>query len=261
MAEQQQWYTGKPKENMGLSLASDTEAYAGHLGKARELTKGSAESAIRTDSKESGAIWLENSALREAAFGNLTQAKQAAEEGLKLVPTSWGVGAEAALAFAMAGETARAESLAQDLGKRYPLDTIVHSLWLPATKSRLALDKKKPASALTALQSALPPIEFGSAGSVNISCLYPTFERGEAYLSAGQGEESSCRVSEDSRSHWHRLELLDGSVGASGSGSGQCLAVANLAGSGCRCLPRPRARRLQRLPHPLERRRSRYPYL
>src|SRR5262249_40050700 len=40
MAEQQQWYAGQPDyENEGLSLTSDTEAYAGHLAKARELTK------------------------------------------------------------------------------------------------------------------------------------------------------------------------------------------------------------------------------
>ena len=31
MAAQQQWFTGKPEENIGISLASDTEAYAGHL--------------------------------------------------------------------------------------------------------------------------------------------------------------------------------------------------------------------------------------
>jgi hypothetical protein len=37
MAEQQQWFAGRPEENMGLALASDTEAYAGHLDKAREL--------------------------------------------------------------------------------------------------------------------------------------------------------------------------------------------------------------------------------
>ena len=37
MAEQQQWFAGKPEENLGLALASDTEAYGGHLAKAREL--------------------------------------------------------------------------------------------------------------------------------------------------------------------------------------------------------------------------------
>src|ERR1017187_9746772 len=29
MAEQQQWFAGKPEENFGLSLSSDTEAYGG----------------------------------------------------------------------------------------------------------------------------------------------------------------------------------------------------------------------------------------
>jgi eukaryotic-like serine/threonine-protein kinase len=56
MTEQQQWFTGKPEEHYGLSLASDTEAYEGHLHTARELTKRSRDSAIRADSKENAAL-------------------------------------------------------------------------------------------------------------------------------------------------------------------------------------------------------------
>ncbi len=193
MAEQQQWYAGKPEENFGLSLASDTEAYAGHLGKAREVTKRSVDSAINADSKENGAVWLENAAVREAAFGNPAQARQSAAEALKLVPTSQGVEVEAALAFAMAGNGARAEALAQDLNKRFPLDTQMQSLWLPAIRAQLALNRKNPAEALNDLQVAMPPIEYGSIGFLNyVSCLYPTYERGEAYLAAGQGKEATA---------------------------------------------------------------------
>jgi len=119
MAEQQQWFAGKPEENFGLALASDTEAYSGHLGKARELTKRAVDSAIRADSKESGAIWQANAALQQAAYGNTIEARQTAAGALKLAPTSQGVEAEAALALAMAGDTARAEFLAQDLGERF----------------------------------------------------------------------------------------------------------------------------------------------
>jgi eukaryotic-like serine/threonine-protein kinase len=194
MAEQQQWLAGQSdSENFGLSLASDTEAYAGHLGKARELTKRSIDSAIHADSKETGAIWLENAALREAAFGNMSQAKQSADEGLKLVPTSQGVEVEAALAYAMAGDTARAGSLAEDLNKRYPLDTQMQSLWLPAIKVQVALNHKNPAAAITGLQPALPPIEYGQILFVNnVSCLYPTYIRGQAYLAGGQGKEAAA---------------------------------------------------------------------
>ena len=186
MEEQEQWFAGKPEENYGLSLGSDTEAYAGHLGKARELAKRSVDSAIRADSKENGAIWQENSALREAAYGNTAEARQAAMEGLKLAPASQGVQSEAALAFAMAGETARAESLEKDLNSRYPLDTQMQSLWLPAIQAQLALDRRNPAAARNALQAAsgneLGQITFVS----NLSCLYDVYIRGEAYLAAGQ---------------------------------------------------------------------------
>ena len=105
MAEQQLWFVGKPAENFGLSLASDTHAYAGHLGRARELTKRSIDSAIRADSKESGAIWQENAALREAAFGNAAEAIQTAAEGLKLVPTSQEQGGGYALSAAKSSRT------------------------------------------------------------------------------------------------------------------------------------------------------------
>jgi serine/threonine protein kinase/Tfp pilus assembly protein PilF len=192
MAEQQRWFAGKPEENIGLALASDTDAYGGHLGKARELTKRAVDSAIRTDSKENGAIWRANAALQQAAYGNATEARQSAAEALKLAPTSQGVESEAALAFAMAGDTARAESVAQDLAKRFPLDTQMQSLWLPAIQAQLALDRKNPTAAVNALQAATP-IELGSIVFViNISCLYPTYVRGEAYLAAGQGSDAAA---------------------------------------------------------------------
>jgi tetratricopeptide (TPR) repeat protein len=176
---------------MGLALASDTEAYGGHLGKAGELTKRAVDSAIRADSKESGAVWQAIAAQREAAYGNPAEARQSAEEALKLAPTSQGVEVEAALALAMAGDTAQADSLAQELRKRFPLDTQMQSLWLPAIQAQLALDRKNPAAALNALQAA-SAIELGTIAFVaNISCLYDVYVRGEAYLAAGQGKEAA----------------------------------------------------------------------
>jgi serine/threonine protein kinase/tetratricopeptide (TPR) repeat protein len=192
MAEGQKWFTGKPEDNFGLALASDTEAYAGHVSKARELTKRAVDSAIRADSKETGAIWQAIAAQRGAAYGNAIEARQSAAEALKLASTSQGVESEAALAFAMVGDTARAESLAQDLGKRFPLDTQMQSLWLPAIQAQLALNKKDPAAALNAPQAA-SPIELGQIQFVtNISCLYHVYVRGEAYLAAGQGSAAAA---------------------------------------------------------------------
>ena len=195
MEEQQHWFTGKPEENDGLSLASDTEAYAGHLRKARELTQRAIDSAIRADRKETGAIWQEIAAQREAAFGNATDAKQEAAQGLRLYPASQAVEVEATLAFAMVGDAARAEPLAQDLNKRFPLDTQMQSLWQPAIRAQLALNRNNPAAAISALQAA-SAIELGQIAFVaNLSCLYPAYIRGEAYLAAGQGSAAAAEFS------------------------------------------------------------------
>ncbi|HYL15256.1 MAG TPA: serine/threonine-protein kinase [Terriglobales bacterium] len=193
IAEQGQWFAGKREyENVGLSLLSDSDAYAGRLGQARELTNRAVESAIRVDSKGNGAIWQEDAAVREAAFGNATAARRAAADGFKLAPASQGVEVEAALEFAMAGDTARAESLEQELNKRFPLDTLTQTEWLPTIQAQLALEKKNPAEAINRLQSAAS-MELGQILFVaNLSCLYPIFVRGQAFLAAGQGSSAAA---------------------------------------------------------------------
>ena len=102
-------------------------------------------------------IWQENGALREVAFGNTAEAKQAAAEALKLVPESRGVQAEAALAFAIAGDSARGDSLPQSLNKHFPLDTQMQALWIPAIRAQLALNKKNAEEAINHLQAATWP--------------------------------------------------------------------------------------------------------
>jgi tetratricopeptide (TPR) repeat protein len=193
MAEEQARCAGKPDyENWKLALGSDTEAHAGHVGKARELTRQAVDSAIRADNKEEGAIYLASAALQLAAYGNSEEARQTATSALKRAPSSPGAGVEAALAFAAAGDTVRAKSLAQSLTKRFPLGTQMQSLWLPAIQARLALDQKDPSRALNTLQAA-SAIELGMVPfSNNISCLYPVYVRGEAYLSLGQGSSAAA---------------------------------------------------------------------
>jgi hypothetical protein len=190
MAEQQRWLVGKPEyETFGLALASDTEGYIGHLRNARELNARAVESAIRTDSKENAAIWQASRALQQAAYGNTNEARQTAAAALKLAPTSQGAEVEAALAFAMADDAARAQLLAQDLGKRFPLDTQVQSLWLPAIQLQLAMDRRNPARQIP---QAAAPLELGQIAFVlNISCLYPIYIHGQAFLAAGQGNAAA----------------------------------------------------------------------
>jgi eukaryotic-like serine/threonine-protein kinase len=193
MEEQQRWFATQPVyANYGLALAADSEAYTGHVKKARELTGSAADSAVRSDNKENAAMYQANAALREAAYGNSAEARRSATDALQLAPGNPNVAVQAALAFAMTGETARAMSLVQDLEKRFPLDTQLRLLGLPAIEAQLDLVRHEHDLALNTLQAGLP-IEFANTRFTtnNTSCLYPTYIRGQAYLAAGQSSAAA----------------------------------------------------------------------
>ncbi len=187
MAEQAAWFEGRPElQHEILALEADTEAYAGHVTKARELTRHAIEAALRADNKESAAVWQLYGAWREALFGNLEEAKRQATAGLALAPDSRDAQQLTSLVLARAGDTARAKTLAQELAKKYPLHTVVQSYWLPTIQAQLALDAKDGAGAIAQLRNAAS-LEYGlTVGNANNTCLYPTYLRGEAYLEAGQ---------------------------------------------------------------------------
>jgi serine/threonine protein kinase/tetratricopeptide (TPR) repeat protein len=187
MAEQVAWFEGRPElQHEILALESNTESYYGHVAKAREVTRRAIEAALRADNKESGALWHLDSAWREAAFGNLEEAKREVVASLALAPNSRDVQQQAALILARIGDTGKARSLAEELAKRYPLHTMVQSYWLPTIQAQIALSVKDAAGAITQLRNTAN-LEFGLAvGNANSSCLYPTYLRGEAYLAAGQ---------------------------------------------------------------------------
>jgi serine/threonine protein kinase/Tfp pilus assembly protein PilF len=195
--QQVAWFNSKPEyENYGLSLEADTAAYAGRLSQTRVLTQRAVDSSVHSDNKESAAIWLENAALRETVFGNPAEARRAVADGLKLEPASSGVRAEAALASAMSGDSARARLLARDLARDFPLDTQMQAVWLPSIRAQLALDRRDPAAAISFLQSALRSggqLELGQIEfTLNLSCLYSVYVRGEAYLASRQGSAAAA---------------------------------------------------------------------
>jgi tetratricopeptide (TPR) repeat protein len=192
MASQAAGFEGKPGRHEILSAEADTEAYGGELGRARQLTRRAVEEAVRTDNPEAAALWRVDAALREAAFGNASEARRETEAALKLAPDGRDVEVQATLADAWAGDGGGARKLASDLKKQFPLDTLVNDYWLPTIDARTELAKSNPAGALDRLQAVSSPLELGlPIEAVNIACLYPVYTRGEAYLAAGQGSAAA----------------------------------------------------------------------
>ena len=186
--KQADWAVGKPSaEDWMLSLESDTEALAGKLGKARGLSRQAIETARRGDEKEPAALWQANAAIREALFGNADVARQDAVAAAALAPGSHDAETQAALAYALAGDAAHAQSLTNDLDKRFPQDTVMQSVWLPTIRAQIETDRKNATRSIQFLHAAAP-YELGMlSGSVPNSCLYPVYVRAQAYLNAQQG--------------------------------------------------------------------------
>jgi tetratricopeptide (TPR) repeat protein len=117
-----------------------------------------------------------------------------------------------ALALEYAGDTNRAQALADDLGKSFPEDTVVQLNYLPTLRAKLALSHSNPLQALEALGIAAP-YELGLAAIsyYNWPNLYPVYVRGEAYLAAHQGREAAA---EFQKILDHRGIVLNEPIGA-----------------------------------------------
>jgi eukaryotic-like serine/threonine-protein kinase len=181
---------GKPgTEDLLLASQADTEGWHGRLKHARELTRRAMDSALHNDAKESAAAYQAAAALREVESGNRKQARAEADAAVNLAPNR-DVRAMAALAFARAGATARAEKLAAELDKTFPLDTLVQRYWLPTIRAAVALEHKDPARAIELLKVA-NTIEF--SGPTNLAILMcPVYVRGEAYLMLHNGHAAAA---------------------------------------------------------------------
>ncbi|HEV2378899.1 MAG TPA: protein kinase [Chthonomonadales bacterium] len=182
------------QEDVMLYMQSDTAAYAGQFGRARELTRLAADSAWRAGQKEKTAVYRAEAAVREALVGNTGMAKQQAKAAVAL---SNGLNAEAisALALGLAGDSAEAMRLAKDLDKRSPRDTLVRCEYVPTITAASILgightskDGRKAVEAL----AAAAPYELGDPPKTLNVALYPVYLRGQAYLAAHKGAAAAA---------------------------------------------------------------------
>jgi len=182
---------GKPGvEDAMLGNESDTAAYGGQFAKARELTRRASDSAQRADEKETAAGYEAEAAVREALVGNMALAKQQAQAALAL-STGRDVEAVAAIALGLAGDSAQATRLAEDLNKRFPEDTIVQLEYLPMIRAGASLGSGSATKAVEALAPAAP-YELGATGQTVGFVLYAVYLRGEAYVAAHQGSAAAA---------------------------------------------------------------------
>ncbi|HTS25846.1 MAG TPA: protein kinase [Bryobacteraceae bacterium] len=168
-------------------------AYSGRIHEARNTSRRSVEQAEQIGQHERAGLWEAGEAVREALFGNALEAVRKARSALQLSKArevSYG----AALALALAGESAASQATADDLEKRFSDDTSVRFNYLPVVRARLALNRGDTSKALESLEAAVP-YELGvhrCTGSGTFGALYPIYMRGEAYRAANKGAEATA---------------------------------------------------------------------
>lgn len=132
-----------------------------------------------------------NAALREAEFGNLSQARKTAQAALRLASTR-DARILGALVFARTGDLSEAQRMATELAKEFPRDTLIVGYWLPTISAAIEINRGNPAKAVELLRAATPyelgePYPMFQVGG----SLYPVYLRGQAFLLLHRGREAA----------------------------------------------------------------------
>jgi len=186
MQEQFMWGKGKVNvEHVMYSLEARTHAFFGRLRAARHFSQQAVDSAERTGKSSLAASYQADAALREALFGNSSEALREAECALKR-SDALDVVYEVALVRAMAGDTANAQPVLGEINT-IPEHAVTKFNYLPTLNAQLALSRNDALKAIEVLLEAIP-YELGDVGN---TALFPVFVRAEAFLAADRGEESA----------------------------------------------------------------------
>jgi eukaryotic-like serine/threonine-protein kinase len=192
MAAEVNWSRGKAGlEDIFTGQEADTAGYYGQFRKAEALTKQAADEAERADNKEVAAEYLAQAALRSALLGYPDNAKKNVAAASALASTR-DVNYLLALALALAGDTAKAEAMADALAKGSASDTAINSMYVPALRAQIALNRRDPQKAVDQLAAA----EKFELGQMQLSAitpgLYAPYVRGAAHLALKQGAQAAA---------------------------------------------------------------------
>jgi ATP/maltotriose-dependent transcriptional regulator MalT len=161
------------------------------MSRARELAKREVEELKRAGKTEAASAGQAMAALGEALMGNLTLATREAEEAVKLLkaedPEAKYIQSVCATVFGLAGDSAKATRLADDLEQRFPESTMMRFQYLPMVRGAAVMKSGNPTKAIEAFAVG-ERYEFGAGTSIR---LYRIYLRGLAYLAARQGEQAA----------------------------------------------------------------------
>ena len=180
MKEQLDWAASKPEEaQMWQAQAAE---FSGQLAKANQFTERVIGLMRAADSKETTAQLLLQQALRNATFGSCGQVGETVRQALGLSREQAKL-ITAANALAVCNQTRAAQTLIDELMKRFPLDTLQKMVSIPITRSQIELTRGDGSPVIQLLESSR---KYEVAGE-----FWPQYLRGQAYLKQKKGAEAA----------------------------------------------------------------------
>ncbi|MDR3747939.1 MAG: protein kinase [Acidobacteriota bacterium] len=167
-AREIQWFAGKPVEYLSFGLQAANQNALGQRRESSKLYRRAAETALRHGLRNAAAEFEDADARADALSGNCQAVRRLGRP---------------ALALAMCGDAAQAETLAGESSKLFPNGTLWNGVQLPAIRAAIALKRDQPAKAVELLASASP-----------YERAYPeaVYLRGLAYLGLREGAEAAA---------------------------------------------------------------------
>ena len=188
LQHQMEHSAGRTEEPVMLFIYADSRCALGKIKLAREFYARAVVASQARGHKDLASAALSNEASCDAQTRFFPEARKQATAALAQSDTP-DTRASAAEVFARAGDAPRAQKLADDLAKEFPSDTLLSQVSLPVVQALLSLQRNQPAEAIAQTESAVP-YELGS--EPRGSGYDPNYVRGEAFLSAHDGEKAGA---------------------------------------------------------------------
>jgi tetratricopeptide (TPR) repeat protein len=183
MKQQIDWATGRPDEYVAQAWQAEVAAFRGQLRKARELNQRAVDLALGRKQNDAAAQLLAGQTQIESLFGNCGRVKELATKAFSISRES-ATTQSASMAFALCGDADQAQSLMDEISKRYPNYTLVNVVYWPLNRALIAMHNRDFARAVQSLESAYR-YEL-------VAGFWPQYFRGQAYLNLHKGPEAAA---------------------------------------------------------------------
>jgi eukaryotic-like serine/threonine-protein kinase len=180
MKEQLDWAAGKP---LGETWQAQTAEFTGQFAKANQHSNQALELSQRANLTAGSAQILLQQAMRAAIFRDCGKVSELTGKALSMSRDLSNL-QQSASALAACEQSAAAQSLVDELTRRFPLDTLLNNVTIPVIRAQLELNRGNAAQAVTLLESSRRYEVFGD--------FWPQYVRAQAYLKQGGGAQAAA---------------------------------------------------------------------